>query len=85
MAKQNRKAALDRFLTAEGMIEVALHIANNTPEEDQDGVQCESCGGEGVVGHDCGDDTCCCLDPIENVRCDTCNGEGSWKRKEVNR
>lgn len=38
---------------------------------------CWDCGGDGVVGHDCGEDTCCCLYPEDNVRCGTCLGEGS--------
>jgi len=38
---------------------------------------CEHCGGEGVSGHDCGEDTCCCLDPVDNIPCDYCNGGGT--------
>ena len=41
-------------------------------------VECESCGGEGVTGHDCGEDCCCCLNPEDNIQCDICNGEGGW-------
>ncbi|MBI4714424.1 MAG: hypothetical protein HY760_00495 [Nitrospirae bacterium] len=38
---------------------------------------CWKCGGEGLCGHDCGEDTCCCLDPDEdNVTCDACFGGG---------
>lgn len=37
---------------------------------------CDACGGEGTFGHDCGEDTCCCLDPEENVACDNCLGRG---------
>ena len=33
---------------------------------------------EGYSHHDCGEDTCCCLDPQPNVECDICNGEGGW-------
>lgn len=39
---------------------------------------CEHCGGEGFDGHDCGDDTCCCLRPDENVLCHICEGYGGW-------
>lgn len=42
--------------------------------------QCEMCGGEGVYGHDCGEDCCVCLHPEDNMRCDICHGEGSWPR-----
>ena len=40
--------------------------------------QCDQCGGEGVDGHDCGDDTCCCLYPEDNVGCDICESHGGW-------
>jgi hypothetical protein len=39
-------------------------------------VRCWNCGGEGVSHHDCGEDTCCCLHPEDNVRCDWCEGAG---------
>ena len=38
--------------------------------------ECEQCGGEGVDGHDCGEDTCCCRDPEENIPCRECGGRG---------
>lgn len=41
-------------------------------------IDCEQCGGEGVDGHDCGEDCCCCLDPVENAPCDSCDGTGGW-------
>ena len=40
----------------------------------QDCWNCE----EGYSYHDCGEDTCCCIDPQPNVVCDICNGEGGW-------
>jgi len=40
--------------------------------------ECEQCGGEGVDEHDCGEDCCCCLEPVDNMRCDTCQGKGGW-------
>ncbi len=43
-----------------------------------DWVDCWDCGGEGYSYHDCGEDTCCCLNPEPNVQCDTCNGKGGW-------
>lgn len=43
-----------------------------------DWTDCENCGGEGVIGHDCGEDCCCCADPEDNVICDLCNGHGGW-------
>ena len=39
-------------------------------------VDCWNCGGEGVDGHDCGDDCCVCADPEDNVRCHVCRGKG---------
>jgi hypothetical protein len=40
--------------------------------------RCDHCGGEGVYGHDCGEDCCCCLDPEDNIPCDVCGGKGGW-------
>ena len=40
-------------------------------------LECENCY-EGYSHHDCGEDTCCCLDQSPNVECDICNGEGGW-------
>jgi len=37
---------------------------------------CDQCGGTGYNGHECGEDTCCCLDPEDNVTCDYCDGKG---------
>lgn len=42
-------------------------------------VECENCGGEGTDGHDCGEDTCCCLEPEDNVPCQFCEGRGGWE------
>jgi len=39
---------------------------------------CWNCGGERYSHHDCGEDTCCCLDPEDNVLCDICRGKGGW-------
>lgn len=40
---------------------------------------CWQCGGAGGF-HDCGEDTCCCLYPDEdlNDRCEECHGEGVY-------
>lgn len=38
---------------------------------------CWNCD-EGLSGHDCGEDCCCCLDPEDNVRCDICAGKGGF-------
>ncbi len=40
--------------------------------------ECWKCNGEGFSGHDCGEDTCCCLDPLPNIICDVCDGDGGW-------
>lgn len=45
---------------------------------DAEWVACEGCGGEGVAGHDCGEDTCCCVDPQDNLECQICEGWGGW-------
>lgn len=40
-------------------------------------IECWNCE-EGYSHHDCGEDTCCCLYPENNVRCDICRGRGGW-------
>lgn len=44
-----------------------------------DWMECDTCGGEGLDGHDCGEDCCCCADPEEpNIPCGICCGQGGW-------
>jgi len=45
-------------------------------------IECEYCDGEGVDSHDCGEDSCCCDDPVNNVQCDICCGKGGWIKEE---
>jgi hypothetical protein len=40
--------------------------------------ECDNCAGEGVYGHECGEDTCCCLHPEDNVPCNYCGGKGNY-------
>jgi hypothetical protein len=42
-------------------------------------VECRKCD-DGFVGHDCGEDYCCCADPEDNVVCGICHGTGSFPR-----
>jgi hypothetical protein len=65
----------------------------DTPEEFNDHYtddgriwrECWNCGGDLYVDHDCGEDTCCCLWPEDNVKCDICNGNGGWYLTEAER
>ena len=41
-------------------------------------VECENCDEYGYSHHDCGEDTCCCLDQSNNVVCDWCEGKHGW-------
>lgn len=41
--------------------------------EDED---CPNCGGTGYSRHDCGEDSCACLEPEDDVICNWCNGKG---------
>lgn len=43
--------------------------------EDPDDEGCPTCGGTGELAHDCGEDTCCCLDK-DGPMCPTCGGMG---------
>jgi len=49
-------------------------------KEYDDEPECWNCAGTGFTHHDCGEDTCCCLDPEDNVRCDTCEGRGYFEK-----
>src|SRR5438045_1896684 len=40
--------------------------------------ECEQCA-EGLDGHDCGEDSCCCEFPEENLRCEFCDGRGYFE------
>ena len=44
-------------------------------------VICQQCE-VGLSYHDCGEDSCCCLDKSPNVVCDTCDGKGGWTIEE---
>ena len=48
---------------------------------EEDWVDCWNCD-DGFDSHDCDDDTCVCLNPVNNVGCDVCMGEGGWVRPE---
>ena len=41
--------------------------------------ECEVCDGEGVDGHECGEDCCNCLHPVDNLPCQFCDGQGGWE------
>lgn len=41
-------------------------------------VECDVCGGTGVDGHECGEDTCACAEPEDNETCAQCYGDGGW-------
>lgn len=45
-------------------------------DDDKVWITCSDCD-EGFV-HECGEDTCCCLNPEPNIECDVCGGEGGW-------
>jgi hypothetical protein len=50
----------------------------DSPDCDGHWHTCWNCGGEGTSGHDCGEDSCCCLDPEDDQPCQICHGEGGW-------
>lgn len=50
-------------------------------DEFEDDDTCQTCGGDGGY-HDCGEDTCCCLDPGGSddedwIVCEECGGSGA--------
>lgn len=66
-------------------------IADHPPQDGRQWeCQCARCGSEmewktcdgcddGFSHHDCGEDTCCCLDPDNNITCQACEGDGGWQ------
>lgn len=48
--------------------------------EDYEGQYWQECWNctDGYSHHDCGEDTCCCVEPEDNVVCDVCQGAGDW-------
>lgn len=47
---------------------------------EMDWEECWNCDEYGFSHHDCGEDSCCCLYPENNVVCDICDGKGGWYR-----
>ena len=41
-------------------------------------VECPDCDEDGYSHHDCGEDSCACLNPYPNVVCDKCGGKTYW-------
>jgi hypothetical protein len=41
-------------------------------------IECDQCDEFGYSGHDCGEDTCMCRYPEDNIRCDYCFGKRGW-------
>lgn len=52
--------------------------AHLAPPDDPEGdwELCEECDGKGEIPHDCGSDTCCCIDP-DPIICSNCDGDGN--------
>lgn len=67
---------VEGILEAQGTIHEYVRCEHcNSDTEWQDCYDCE----DGASYHDCGEDTCCCLDPTPNVICDTCEGKSGWR------
>jgi hypothetical protein len=39
---------------------------------------CSQCDGDGFIGHDCGEDSCFCRLPQDNIPCNWCAGTGGY-------
>lgn len=77
MNNQN-KQSLDNYLTHDYRQDFPPACKECATELDWE--ECWDCVGEGVTHHECGDDTCACLIPEDNVICQTCSGENGWYR-----
>lgn len=51
-------------------------------QRDPDTMDCPDCEGSGLCGHDCGEDTCCCLNPEDNLSCAKCGGSGEVEAED---
>jgi len=49
----------------------------NQLNEQREWIDCWNCE-DGFSHHDCGEDTCFCLEPEDNVLCDICHGKSGW-------
>jgi hypothetical protein len=72
---EGRRISMANFADHDG------HCQMFQPLEDEEWESCGDCSGDGVIGHDCGEDTCCCRFPDEDVKCPTCDGKGGWALK----
>lgn len=72
MARVMTRKEIKFYNTPHGKEAVCPHCGSDVIWEN-----CWNCE-DGYSYHDCGEDTCCCLDPQPNVICDICDGEGGW-------
>lgn len=89
MVTPSPQRAAARRETAETRIEGGIEWFDLHDGRGED-CQCARCGSScdwlscpecfhGYTGHDCGEDTCCCAHPEENVVCGYCDGTGgAW-------
>lgn len=80
---QNRREWEERAIKSEEREMETDKMTRMDVQHDHEDFGClwQDCGKceEGMSHHDCGEDTCCCLNPIPNVLCDVCDGNnGSW-------
>lgn len=60
------------------MTDTSYHVLDQCFCDGNGWAPCWQCGGAGGF-HDCGEDTCCCLDKGDlNEVCDECNGRGGF-------
>ena len=70
------------ILVRDSKPEIALvrydDVVQKEEMSEKEWVRCRNCD-DGFSYHDCGEDTCICLNPVNNVVCDVCLGEGGWE------
>ena len=45
-------------------------------------IECLKCDSQGYTHHECGDDTCACKYPSNNIVCDICDEKTGWWKCE---
>ena len=66
-----------------GQQEIKIYALRDFDCEDWVFEECPDCEGIGLGGHDCGEDTCPCINPEDNIDCITCDGKGNWMSHEL--
>lgn len=72
MSLEHVRDGIERYTDPDGFHEPTCGRCGGST----DWIDCDQCT-DGLTHHDCGEDSCACLHPVNNVLCDVCRGAGS--------